>query len=177
MNKKALLYGLLYCVVYIIFKLSVILSGNMFSKFGFYYAIITAVFLIIPFFFISIYHVREKDHNGYIGGREGMRIALTVLAVAVIGTSIYNYIEFKWKADEFVSYYRSEQYLSDLKVLQQKYPDKIKTDDFPKIIEEQITNLSAGKATTGKIFPLLLIGLSGAFAASLILKRVPRAAA
>lgn len=146
----------------------------MFSKFGFYYAIITAVFLIIPFFFIAIYHAREKDFGGFIGGRDGMRIALTVLAVALIITSIYNYIEFLWQADEFVRYYNSKEYLAILTAQQTQYPDKIKPEDFPRIIQEQIDSLSAFRATTGKIIPLLFIGLTGAFAASVIMKRSPK---
>jgi hypothetical protein len=174
MNKKALLYGILYSLVYIGFKLSVVLSGNMFSKFGFYYSIITAVLMMVPFLFLAVYHVRRKDGQGYISARDGMRIALTVLAVALVVTSIYNYVEFNWKMDEFVSYYRSEHYLEDLKTMQQKYPDKIRTEDFPRIIDEQISSLSAFKATTGKIFPMLLIGLGTAFAAAIMMKRTPK---
>lgn len=174
MNKKALFYGLLYCLVIIVFKLSIILSGAMFSKFGFYYSIITGVFLIIPFFFAAIYHVRQKDHGGFMGGRESLRIGLTVLAVAMIGTSIYNYIEFTWKADEFVNYYNSSEYLNILKTQQLKHPDKLKVEDFPKIIKEQIDGVSAFRATTGKLVPLLLIGFSGAFVAAIVLKRAPK---
>lgn len=174
MNKKALVYGLLYCLVIIVFKLSIILSGSMFSKFGFYYSIITSVFLIIPFFFMAIYHVRQKDHGGIIGGKEALRIGLTVLAVSIVGTSIYNYIEFTWKADEFVNYYNSVDYLNILKAQQLKYPDKLKVEDFPKIIQEQIAGVSAFRATTGKLVPLLLIGFSGAFIAAMLMKRVPK---
>ena len=176
MNKKALLYGLLYCALVIALKLYIILSGNMFSKFGFYYSIITCVFLIVPFFFMAIYHVREKDLGGYIESKEGFRVALTVLAVGLIGTSIYNYIEFNWQADNFASYYDSSEFLNILKAQQIKQPDKIKVGDFARIIDEQKKSVpaSAFKATTGKLIPLLFIGLTGAFAASIIMKRSPK---
>lgn len=174
MNKKGLLYGLLYCFVVIAFKLYIVLSGNMFSKFGFYYSIIASVFLIVPFFFIAIYQVREKDQGGFIEGKEGLRIALTVLAVGLICTSIYNYIEFNWRIDDFITYYNSNEYLNNLKAQQLKSPEKIKVENFPTIIKEQIASLSAFRATTGKIIPLLFIGLTGAFAASVIMKRSPK---
>jgi hypothetical protein len=174
MNKKALFYGLLYCLVVIVFKVIIVAGGHMFSKFGFYYSIITGVFLIVPFFFLAIYQVREKDHGGFMEGKEGLRIALTVLAVGMIGTSIYNYIEFNWKVDEFVNYYNSSEYLNILKAQQLKQPDKVKVENFPAIIQEQIAQLSAFRATTGKLIPLLFIGLSGAFAASVIMKRSPK---
>lgn len=175
MNKKAILYGLLYCIIVIAFKLFIVLSGNSFSKFGFYYSIITAVFLIIPFFFVAIYHVREKDYGGFIDIKEGARIAFTVLAIGVIGTSIYNYIEFIWQVDNFAAYYDSPEFLEILKAQQLKMPTKIKIEDFPKIIAEQKLSVphSAFKATTGKLIPLLFIGLTGAFAASVIMKRNP----
>lgn len=174
MNKKALTYGLLYCAVAILFKLSIVLSGNLLSKFGFNYAIISSVFLIIPFFFIAIYHVRQKDYGGYIGGKEGLRIALTVLAVGLIGTSIYNYFEFNANIDQYISYYNGSEYLEHLKLQQKKHPDKIKVENFPVIIKEQIDSLSAFRATTGKLMPMLLIGFSGAFVAAMVLKRRPQ---
>jgi hypothetical protein len=174
MNKKALLYGLLYCLTVVVLKLCIVLSGNLFSKFGFYYSIITCVFLIIPFFFIAIYHVRQKDYNGYIGGKQALRIALTVLAVGLVGTSIYNYIEFSWQLDAYATWYKGPEFLHELAKQQKLHPDKLKTEDFPKIIQEQIGSLSPFKAATGRIVPLLFIGFSGAFAASVIMKRSPK---
>jgi hypothetical protein len=104
-----------------------------------------------------------------------MRMALTVLAVAAIVLSVYNYVEFNWKYKEIATqYYNSPEYLQVLKDMQTKMPGKIKTEDFPKIIESQISSLAAGKATTGKLFPLVLIGLSGAFITAMFMKRGPK---
>jgi hypothetical protein len=175
MNKKALWFGLIYCVAVIIFKLVIILGGYTLTKFGFYYSHILSVFFIVPFLFIAVYMVREKDRGGIIGGKESVRIALTVVAVAIIGTGIYNYIEFDWKFKDISSeYYRSAEYLNILKAQQVQQPDKLKTEDFPKIIEEQISGLSAFKATTGKIIPLLFIGLTGAFITAVMMKKSPK---
>lgn len=175
MNKRALYFGLLYCIFFIIFKLIVLLGGYTLTKFGFYYSTITAVLFILPFFFLAIYTVREKDYAGVIGGKEAIRIALTILALAFIVTSIYNYIEFEWKFKEIaVGYYNSSEYLDILKEQQLKYPDKIKTEQFPKIIRDQISELSAFKSITGKLIPLMFFGLSGAFMAAILLKKKAR---
>lgn len=172
MNKRALTIGLIYTVLVIIFKLIILLGGFTLTKFGFYYSNIVTVFAIIPFFMLAIYQVREKDCGGVISGKDAIRMAFTVLAVAAIALTIYHYVEFKWKYHELaVQYYRSEEYLEVLKNMQSKMPDKIKTENFPNIIEEQISALSAGKAATGKLFPLILIGLSGAFMSALFMKR------
>lgn len=131
--------------------------------------------MIIPFFVLAIREVREKDFGGIISGKDAVRMALTVLSVAAVVLSLYNYIEFNWKfRDIAVQYYNSPEYLKILSDWQVKSPDKVKIENFSAIINEQITALSAGKATTGKLFPLILIGLSGAFITAMIMKRGPK---
>ncbi len=172
MNKKALYFGISYCLVAIIFKLFILLGNYTLTKFGFYYSNIVSVFLIIPFFFLAVYQIREKDFNGLIRGREAIRMALTVLAVAVLGMCVYNYMEFNWKfKDIAIEYYNSTEYLDILKTQQSKYPDKIKIEQFPTIIKDQISDLSAFKATTGKLIPLLFFGVTGAFFSAILLKK------
>jgi hypothetical protein len=172
MNKRALTIGLFYALAAIVFKLIILLGGYTLSKFGFYYSNILSVFLILPFFFLAIYQVREKDFYGIISGKDAMRMALIVLAVGIVLSSFYNFIEFNWKYKEIaIQYYKSQEYLDILKNAQLKNPEKIKISDFPKIIEEQLSSLSATKATTGKLFPLLFIGLSGAFIAAVLMKK------
>lgn len=172
MNKRALYISVLYSVLFIIYKLIVLLGGYTLTKFGFYYSNIVGIFFLLPFLFLAIYLVREKDYNGVIAGKDAMRIALTVLAMSTIFVSTYNYIEFNWKfKDIAVLYYNSTDYLEILKKQQLRYPDKLKTEDFPKIIQEQISQLSAFKATTGKLIPMMLFGLGGAFVAAMTLKK------
>jgi len=172
MNKKALFFGLLYSFLFIVYKLIILIGGYSLTKFGFYYSTIIGVMAILPFFFLAVYFVREKDYEGIIGGKESVRISLTVLAIALVTTSIYNYIEFNWQFKEIaVSYYQSNEYLEILKEQQARYPDKVKVEDFPKIIEDQISELSAFKSLTGKLIPMMFFGLTGAFMSAVLLKR------
>jgi hypothetical protein len=172
MNKRALVVALVYCVAVIIFKLTILLGGYTLSKFGFYYSHTVSVFFLIPFLFLAVYQVREKDLGGVIAGREAMRVALTVVAVAAIVLSLYHYMEFKWKYGEIaLNYYHSEEYLNILKEQLARHPDKLKETDFPKIIENQIAELSAFRAATGRLTPLVFIGLSGAFITAVFMKR------
>lgn len=177
MNRRAFTIGLIYSSLVIIFKLILLLGGYALKDFGFYYSHIISVFFLVPFLFLAIYQVREKDRGGIIGGREAVRVALTVLAVSALVLSIYNGIELNWKfRDLSVEYYRSNEYLEILKKQQARYPDKIKDSDFPRIVEEQIASLSAFRSTTAKLFPLMLIGLSSTFVAAVFLKRRPKQA-
>ena len=172
MNKKALTLSIVYSVLVIIYKLVILLGGYTLSKFGFYYSNIVGIFFILPFLFAAVYWVREKDYDGIIGGREAIRIALTVLALSTIFLSIYNYVEFMWKyKDIAIQYYQSEEDLGMLQKQQFMHPDKLKVTDFPKIIDEQIAQLSPLKSTTAKLIPTLMFGLSGAFIAAVTLKK------
>jgi uncharacterized membrane protein YhaH (DUF805 family) len=168
MNRKALYFALAYSALVILFKLVILMGGYSLTKFGYYYSTVTAVFLIIPFYFLAIRTVRDRDYGGVITGREAMRVALTVFAVSAIIISVYNYFEYEYSGKELaIQYYNSEQYLEFLKTRTKTAPE-----DYRKIIDEQIKDSenAAFRATTGKLFSSLIIGLSGAFIASVLMK-------
>ncbi len=173
MNKRAFYFGLLYSLVVIIYKLIIFLGGYSFTKFGFYYSNLLSNLLILPFFFLCIYQVRNKDYKGYINGREAMRLAFTVLAVSMILISAYNYFELgSEKFRELAKgYYNSEEYRNILLSQQPNFPEQLKTENFPKIIDEQINGLSPFRAATFKLIPMLIFGLGGAFMASITLRK------
>jgi hypothetical protein len=171
MNKKALLYGLLYAAVVIVFKVYILLSGNALTKFGYFYSNITAVFFILPFYFLLLKNIRDKDYGGVLAGREAFRLCLSLLITALVLVSVYHYIEFSKYGQELAqTYYNSETFLSFLKSQKNIAPDKYNT-----IIADQIKNAgeSAFKATTGKLVSYLFIGISGAFIVSVFMKRGP----
>ncbi|HOZ87063.1 MAG TPA: DUF4199 domain-containing protein [Bacteroidia bacterium] len=172
MNKTALFTGLLYSFTAIVFKLVILLGGFTLTKFGFYYSNIISVFLMIPFLFLAIYLVRKKEPAGNIRGREAMRVAMTVVAVGAVMLSVYNYAAFNWKYKDIATeYYNSAEYTRILNETLIKNPGKMKAADIPVIVQEQIASLSAGRDTTAKLFPLLIIGLTGSFFASLLMKK------
>jgi hypothetical protein len=168
MNKKALIIALIYSVLVIIYKLSIWLGGGMFNDFNFKYSHILSVLSIIPFLIVTIKWVRDKENGGIISGRDAMRMALTVVGISAIILSVYNYIEFKMNLDAFADYYRSETYMNYM----MKDP-KAKQLGYQKIIDFQISQLSPIKATTGKLFPFLLLSLSGSFICAVFMKKNP----
>jgi len=173
MNKRAFYYGLLYSGLVIAYKLVIFLGGYAFTKFGFYYSNLVSNLLIVPFFFLCIQQVRNKDYEGYINGREAMRLAFTVLAVSMILISTYNYFELG--SEKFrelaAAYYNGAEYRSILLAQQPNFPEQLKTENFPRIIDEQINGLSPFKAATFKLIPMLIFGMGGAFMASIALRK------
>ena len=175
MNKRALINGCIYCLLFIIYKLIILLGGYTLSKFGFYYSNIVGMIFIWPFYVVAVKQVRDKDYGGIISGKDAVRLCLTVFATALVITSLYNYFEFNIAYKEIATrYYHSQEYLDILKAQQLNHPDKIKTENFPLIVEEQIRDLSAFKATTGKLIPFMFVGLGGAFVTSMLMKRSAR---
>lgn len=166
MNKKALLLACIYSLLVIAYKLFIWKGGYMFSDFGFKYAQIVSVLFIIPFLIIGIKWVRDGENNGVIGGKEAMRVALIIVGISAIILSVYNYFEFKMNYEAFTNYYKSDTYMNYLL----KDP-KAKQIGYQKIIDFQISQLSAFKATTGKLFPFMLLSLSASFITAVFMKR------
>jgi hypothetical protein len=169
MNRRGLYFGIAYSLVFIAFKLFILYGGYSLTRFGWFYSNVVGVFLIYPFFYLAIKSARDKDHGGVIGGKEAMRVALTVFAVAAVITGVYNYFEFQYSGKNLaIQYYNSQQFLDFL-----KNQPKVKPEDYQKIIQEQIktAEVSALKATTGKLFSFTILALGGAFITSVFMKR------
>lgn len=172
MNKRALYFGIAYSVLVIIYKLIILLGGYQLTNFGFYYSHIISVFAVIPFMILAIKQVRDNENSGVIGGRDALRIALTVFGVAVVILSCYTYVEFIWKMKEIsVQYYNGAEYLKFLERQAQANPTKLNPGMFKSVIEENIANLSAMKAVTAKLFSFFLLSFSFSFIIAVFMKK------
>jgi hypothetical protein len=167
MSKRVIFIGIIYSILVIVFKIYIILEGYQLTRFGFYYSHVLSVFCIIPFIILAIRQVRDKDLGGKISGKNAFAIGLSVAAVAVILLSVYAYIEFEWKFRNLsVEYYHSNDFLEVL-----KKSKNVKSENYPKIIEDQIAGLSAIKAVTAKLFSFMFISGSSAFVCAVFMKR------
>jgi len=167
-KNKAVSLGIIYSVLVIIYKLIIILGGYALTKFGFFFSNIISVAAIIPFIFMAIY-LTKKEKGGFIGGKQGMHIGLLLTIVAAVILSAYNYIEFEWKwKDLSVEYYNSAAYEDFLSKNAQ-----IKPEEYPKIIESAIAELSPFKAITAKLFVLFFFGVSSSFMSAVLLRKRP----
>jgi len=92
MNRRAFILGIIYSVCVIIYKLVIILSGQQLTTFGFYYSHIISVFMIIPFMIMAVKYVRDVERGGMIGGRDALKVGLTIFGISVIILSCYNAI-------------------------------------------------------------------------------------
>jgi glucan phosphoethanolaminetransferase (alkaline phosphatase superfamily) len=165
--KKALPFALIYCAVSISFKIYIILSGLILTRFGFYYSHAITLLFMIPYLFLSLWIFRKKNFPGEMSGRIGFQFLLSVLVWIVLGMSLYHAVEFRWKIQDLAeTYYRSSDYLNFL-----KQQSRIKPEDYSKIIDEQIQSLSVMKAVTSKIMAYLILGISSSFIFALLGRR------
>jgi hypothetical protein len=171
MNRVAVFYALAYSVFFITAKLLIVLGGYSLTRFGYLYSHITLTFLVIPFYIPPIRKTRRMN-GGFISGKECMRIALTVFGISALIISVYNYFEYEYSGKYLaVEYYNGQQFLDFL-----KSQVKFKPEQYQGIIDEQIKAAEGAgfKATTGKLFSMMLIGFSSAFVVSLLMKRSVR---
>jgi hypothetical protein len=167
MNKRPIYIAIIYSCLVIAYKLFIVLQGYLLTKFGFYYSHIVSVFFIIPFIWLAIKLVRDKDYEGVIMGRQAFVAGLTVVAISAIILSVYHYIEFDWRLKDIaVQYYNSPDFLEFLK----KNP-KIKPEQYPQLITEQLASLSAFKATTARLMSFFFIGVSSSFICAALMKK------
>lgn len=167
MNKRPFYIGALYSLLVIIYKVFIVTQGILLTRFGFYYSHIVSVFAIIPFIWLTIKLVRDKDYGGVIMGREAFIAGLMVVGISAILLSLYNYIEFNWRfKDIAIEYYNSNDFLEFMK----KNP-KLKPEEYPKIIAGQLESLSAFKSTTARLLPFMFIGISTSFICAVFMKK------
>lgn len=166
MKNRALIFGIAYSIIVIIYKLIIVVGGFGLTKFGFLFSHIVSVVFVIPFIFLAMLYSR-RDNDGFISGKEAFKIGLRTLVVAAIITTTYNYLEFEWKWKELsVIYYNSQAFLDIL-----KSKPKFTVDEYPKVIAEAITSLSSFKAATGKLFVLFFFGVTAAFISAVFLRK------
>jgi hypothetical protein len=172
MNKRALIFGVIYSVIVVIYKLAIIFTGQQLTTFGFYYSHIISVFAIIPFMIIAVKQVRDIDYGGLISGKEALKVGLTVFAIAVVILSMYTYIEFEWKLrDISVQYYNGPEYHQFLEKQSASNPTKVNKSMYQDIIDSNIADLSPMKAVTAKLFSFFILCFSFSFIVAVFMKR------
>ncbi len=176
MNKTGIKYAIAYALFVIIVKLVIIFGGFAITDFGFKYSHIITVFLIIPFILMAIKHERDKVMGGYIRGREGMKIGITVVMISAIILSIYSYIEFQvWWEDFSKAYYSSEKFYQAYENFYKTHPN-LKKETFEKVVELNLNSMSAFQFMTVRLITFVLIGIACSFLCGVMLrKRLPAA--
>jgi len=125
------------------------------------------VLAIIPFIIFGVKWVRDTDRGGFIGGKQAGRVGLQIAMFSIIFLFIYNYIEFANSIELYKAYYHGPEFLSHL----EKDP-KAKQVGYEKAIEMMISELSPFKASTMKMFSLLVISFPCAFLCAVFMKKV-----
>lgn len=160
MNRWAFYSGIGFAVVVVVFKLYVLLNGMYFSNWGFKFANLSAVFCFTLWIPLTLLLINRVHYHKQMPGREVFKAGLGIVAVSLIGISLYHYLEVQ--SDEFKQqakrYYNSAEYREVLKHQQALHPQNFKTQDFPKIIAQQVEGVSPFRAMTGRMIPFLLYG-------------------
>ncbi|MDZ4663559.1 MAG: DUF4199 domain-containing protein [Bacteroidota bacterium] len=165
MSKKALLLAAIYSAIVIIVKLFIWQGGHTFDP-AYRWAHSFTILGIIPFIIFGVKWVRDTDKGGFIGGKQAGRVGLQIAMFSILILFVYNYIEFKNSIELYKAYYHGPEFLTYL----EKDPQAKKVG-YDKAIEMMISELSPFKASTMKMFSLLVISFPCAFLCAVFMKK------
>jgi multisubunit Na+/H+ antiporter MnhG subunit len=160
MNRWAFYSGLGFTFIVVVYKCFVLYTGMYFSNWGFKFANLAAVLIYTIWIPITLVIINRAHYRWHMPGREVFKAGLGIVAISLIGISIYHVFEVQ--SDEFKQqanrYYNSPEYLKLLKQQQALHPHLFKIQDIPKIIASQTNGISVFRAVTGRMIPFLLYG-------------------
>lgn len=168
MHKNApFLLALLYSVLFAIAVCIVFYGG--------YVQYITHVYLIglafmMPFIFLAVW-LRRRRMGGVLGGREGLREGLRFVVAATLYMALFQVIFFQLDFKEYKINFMQTMGPDILKEQIKTGQAKITEADIPKIIAEDIEQVTVFKEITSVVFKNLLFGAFSSFLAAVLFKR------
>lgn len=168
MQKNApFLLALLYSVLFALTVCIVFYGG--------YVQYITHAYLIgllfmLPFIFFAVW-LKRKRMGGFLSGREGVKEGLRFVVAATLYMALFQVIFFELDFKEYKINFMQTAGPDILKKQIQDGTAKISEADIPKIISEDIRQVTVFKEITSVVFKNLVYGAFCSFLAAIILKK------
>jgi hypothetical protein len=143
--------------------------------YGGYVQYITHVYLIgllfmLPFIFATVW-LKRKRMGGVLGGREGVKEGLRFVIAATLYMSLFQVIFFELDFKEYKINFMQTMGPDILKEQIKAGTAKISEADIPKIISEDIREVTVFKEITSVVFKNLFFGSFCSFLAAILFKK------
>lgn len=168
-KKKPAQFAFIYSILVIAFKLFVFYSGLQMTKLGMYSHILSLL-IMLPFVFVLIFLLR-KEIGGEISGKLALKEALVFVSLAAIILSVFNFVFFENELNDYIVNYIQTEGPKSIQEQAKKIGKPVTTAEIDKMINGEITNLSAFKDTTSKLFSIIAFGIFSSFVTSIFLKK------
>ncbi len=133
------------------------------------YAYLIGTLCMFPFIYMAVLMKRNRD--GVLAGRDAVKEGLRVVLAATIFMVLFQVIFFRMDFREYKVNFMQTQGPQILKEQIGKGTAKIKESDIPRIISEDVQEVTVFKEITSVVFKNLLFGSFSAFITALLLKK------
>jgi hypothetical protein len=168
MSKRLILFSLLY-VLFTISSICISFYGGYVKQLNLIYFLSLLAFF--PFVFIFLLQLRNKDNGGIISGRDAMKQALKMVMLSSLLLTIFQIVFFEL---DFKDYKINHIRNIGPEIIKQEITKgqlKAKVEDIPKILENDIKQVSLFAEITATLFKTIFYGLFSSFISAMILKR------
>ena len=168
MSKRLILFSLLY-VFFTVSSICISFYGCYVKQLNLIYFLSLLAFF--PFVFIFLLQLRNKDNGGIISGRDAMKQALKMVLLSTLLLTIFQIVFFEL---DFKDYKINHIRNIGPEIIKQEITNgqlKAKVEDIPKILENDIKQVSLFAEITATLFKTIFYGLFSSFISAMILKR------
>jgi predicted secreted protein len=168
MNKRLILFSSLY-TVFTIVAICISFYGGYIKQLNLIYFLTLLSFL--PFVFVFLLQLRNKDNGGIISGRDAMKQALKMVLLTTFLLTLFQIVFFEM---DFRDYKINHIRAIGPEIIKQEISKgqlKAKVEDIPKILENDIKQVTLFAEITATLFKTIFYGLFSSFISAMILKR------
>jgi hypothetical protein len=168
MNKRLILFSSLY-TVFTIVAICISFYGGYIKQLNLIYFLTLLSFL--PFVFVFLLQLRNKDNGGIISGRDAMKQALKMVLLSTFLLTLFQIVFFEM---DFRDYKINHIRAIGPDIIKQEISKgqlKAKVEDIPKILENDIKQVTLFAEITATLFKTIFYGLFSSFISAMILKR------
>jgi hypothetical protein len=168
MNKRLIFFSLLY-VLFTTSSICISFYGGYIKQLNLVYFLTLLSFF--PFVFIYLLQIRNKEYGGTISGKDAMKQALKMVMLSTLLLTIFQVVFFELDFKEYKINHIKSIGPDILKKEITKGQLKAKVEDIPKILENDIKQVSLFAEVTATLFKTIFYGLFSSFISAIILKR------
>jgi len=168
MSKRLILFSTLY-VAFTISSICISFYGGFIKQLNLVYFLTLLSFL--PFVFVYLLQLRNKDNGGVISGKDAMKQALKMVMLSTLLLTLFQVIFFEL---DFKDYKINHIRNIGPEIIKQEITKgqlKAKIEDIPKILENDIKQVTLFAEVTATLFKTIFYGLFSSFISAMILKR------
>jgi hypothetical protein len=168
MNKRLILFSSLY-IIFTIAAICISFYGGYIKQLNLIYFLTLLSFL--PFVFVFLLQLRNKDNGGIISGRDAMKQALKMVLLSTFLLTLFQIVFFEM---DFRDYKINHIRAIGPDIIKQEISKgqlKAKVEDIPKILENDIKQVTLFAEITATLFKTIFYGLFSSFISAMILKR------